>query len=1039
MIGTKHQNTCYFFAFLFLALPVLSNSLTIDVTNLKPESYSLFTGSNIETGPTVQISYKVTTSPATPATCSIYVQKGWQESHDYENVTGYELKDTATVNSGTTRRYAAKYENGFWYDWYVKCTAGGVTKTTNSQFFDTTSIKDLKPADDAEFAKPTVATTYKATSKNGGVINCSIHQRNSYLNDDYKVVDNALVASGTKRTYVKSYPDWSDIEWYVSCKTPGGAYDETTVRTFSLDHGIKIDVFTPPSFQDSAVTISYEAESDATSSPDLRCDLYINNNKVESATVSDDETHDYETTLAPGVYDYYVYCKYPNNANPSREGLSETGTFEVEKPLTVTAKNPLNNAVVPNPVSMSFAASSNTGSDMDCSLYIDNVKKYGTGLVSNPGAMPVAPITLSAGAHSWYVQCVSEDGYSAKSETWQFTASEQPKSTPSLSVRPQSPSNGFVSTIQSVELVYIVTTNSTSAPLCTTFVNNAPYASIYGKGAKSVSFMTETSGAYVWYTSCSVDGAQATGASRNFTVNLQPANPAMLSIASPANNSVLTKPNVNLSYYLAGGTSAICDLYVNSEVKDSRQATGYVTFVAALQNGVYDWYVSCTNAGGKSTSPTYKFTVNAPVPRVSASLDMPANGYNSTLANVTLGYRAFVINADAPAPVYATCTVYVNGQEKDTRQALGTTLFNSEYANGSYVWYVTCTYGSASNTTPSRNFAVNAPNSQIQPKAPTQPSPQQTNQNPQLTNIQNGETQQPAVQPGSVAVRLLNPAKQTFTQSLVRLAYVPTSTDGSDFKCKVFINSQEQILGASTVKSGQKAEFSTSYNNGAYSWYVECKNSQGASGTSRTNQFIVNVPIPAEIDIRDGEIELLAPENNYESKATSIVDIGFVPYTKYAGKISCYLYVNGALVKEIKSDPNSKVFYSASYKPGSDYTWNVICKAGELKFESEKRGFTVSEFAVIQDSKEFELASGPAQAFNQLFGFATLSSSKNNDGTAIVAVGVIVLILLVLLFYKFSKTQGKVGSPPSLKSTHDSDKIAPKQNKKSKKAKARRR
>ncbi|MBM3228802.1 hypothetical protein FJZ26_00040 [Candidatus Parvarchaeota archaeon] len=571
------------------------------------------------------------------------------------------------------------------------------------------NINLLNPQEGAAFTTSDVTISYGGYGP-GQQGTCELYVNNQLKNSTPLFVN---------ADYLATYGN-GGYSWYVKCSNATGAAKTSESRTFSVNAPVPSleVVLTSPANNTEIVSpfveLEYSVSSDSTQA--VKCGVYLNGAWIATSYGKGSKSA-YLSNQQNGNYTWYVSCNVSTVTK-----TSETRVFSLKPqtadPISITLNNPANNRVF-NITNVSFMYNVGTAAgNLNCKLYIDgevadSKTAHGTTFFSKE---------MQNGIYSWYVYCANANGTNATSETREFRVNVPVQNIPSLTVVQMSPLNGAVLPGGWLYYSYNVSTNSTASPVCNTYLDGVVVATETGAGVKS--FRTEkyfTPGNYNWKVSCAAGIANATTDTWAFTIqSSEPTTPAPLNImlTSPQNNTAFASTPVNLGYYVPGGASANCEVYLNGQVVDSRLVTSTYTHSAIVQTGEYEWYVKCTGVGtaGNGTSGKYRFTVSLPqppTPQVTVSIDNPEDGYVSSLANVTLMYRAFTTN---PGQMQVSCAVYVNDAIKDTRLTQGTTFFTSEYANGNYDWYVKCTDDTgATNMTQVRSFVVSAPASKSPP------------------------------------------------------------------------------------------------------------------------------------------------------------------------------------------------------------------------------------------------------------------------------------------------------------------------------------
>jgi parallel beta-helix repeat protein len=390
------------------------------------------------------------------------------------------------------------------------------------------------------------------------------------------------------------------------------------------------------SLNDSNVTLVYDATDDIDTS--LDCEILLDGSPSSNNTIVSD-----------GLHMWNVSCT--DDANNT--GTSETWEFTVDTTAPViTLVFPANGSTVDSN-DVDFIYNVDELNAYTCDVYVDDV-------------LETDPATLGEGTYDWYVQCTDAVGNTGTSETWTFTIDIDNDEEPPV-VTLIYPPDGATLNTTAVTLQYSVTDDFDDVLECTLTHEGTEYNASVANGDTESVPVTAVEGLNSWSVTCTDDADRSDSESRTFTVELDHEAP-VVTLVSPANDSIVTTPTVNLEYNVTDNVdpSPVCTIYLD----DTETASP-----ATVTAGAHEWYVACEDTSGNiGLSETWTFTVDLEAPVV--TLISPANGSVLNTNNVDFVYD--VVDDSDPSPA---CTVFLNNVATPDPAML---------PDGPYEWYVSC-------------------------------------------------------------------------------------------------------------------------------------------------------------------------------------------------------------------------------------------------------------------------------------------------------------------------------------------------------------
>jgi|GEM_PF-1586399 len=359
------------------------------------------------------------------------------------------------------------------------------------------------------------------------------------------------------------------------------------------------------------------------SSSSYNCSLYVNGvlEAFNSSTLNNTQTSFSYSSLNSGVNSWSVTC-----SNSSLSNSSQTFYFTQS---SISVFSPANNSVSTNPnpgFNFSVAGSSSTYA---CYIYMDgrtgsNYHAYNASVLNNtpttqllfPGSTP----NIGNGLHNYTINCQS-NGQWVNSSVLYFNQAFQ------ILVNPLTPASNSVSTNPNPGFNFSVTgpyangykcyiymdgrTGSNYHAYNTTVLNNTPTTQLsflgntpnIGNGLHNYTITCN-------YTDSNIDTTYASGSQTTSnstpTINFTQAMQLLVSVLSPANNSVTSAPAPSLNLLLTGPYSNgyACYVYLdgsssyyayNTTVPNNTQVTGFTyPSGSSISNGAHTLNANCS-------------------------------------------------------------------------------------------------------------------------------------------------------------------------------------------------------------------------------------------------------------------------------------------------------------------------------------------------------------------------------------------------------------------------------------------------------------
>ncbi len=131
------------------------------------------------------------------------------------------------------------------------------------------------------------------------------------------------------------------------------------------------------------------------------CSLFID--QIEEQSKSAESSNTFTETLTEGVHEWYINCSDENN---SESIIERTINIDLSAPIIVL-ENPINNANLTNLTNVTFVATDNFATSMNCILTLDDAIQAITAI---NGTSKIVNISADSGMHYWNISCQDSVG-----------------------------------------------------------------------------------------------------------------------------------------------------------------------------------------------------------------------------------------------------------------------------------------------------------------------------------------------------------------------------------------------------------------------------------------------------------------------------------------------------------------------------------------------------------------------------------------------------------------------------------------------------
>lgn len=810
------------------------------------------------------------------------------------------------------------------------------------------------------------------TSLNSGVGNQQEH-----IQRIFNTTNSTGMYTANFTTVGRTYGNYSSVAYaYPTTSTlrAGWGYDWFTI--ISDIFGPVITLIYPANsatLRSGNITFNYTATDYANDVQN--CSLYINgvlNQSTPNGTlVNESMTNTFSANLSENSYTWFINCfdSLGASANSSTYSLTIDDT-----PPIVIALSPNDTLVASGTVTFSFNITDNFDTSISCNLSVDN-GNYSRALNATNGLGSTSIQNITDGLHYWNITCYDNVNNSATSSTLNFTAASIPVVT-----LDSPPNGYGVNSTDIVLYYNLSSNNIDNCSLIlngqynqTATGGQIPYTSNNGQNNFTLTSMNY--GIYNWTVMC-FDSNNFNGTAAARTFQLDNAAP-VLNLVSPYNNETVFSRNINFTFNVSDIDNMLsCNLTIDGVINKSNQnaTSGIVNgiYVAGLSITNHTWSVDCVdNTGFVTASETWNFTVDS---RVNVVLSSPANNYFTNSANINLTYVP-----SSPADfALGFCELYLNGGVYSTHVALTSGISDrfqvTGLSQGLYSWYVNCTDSiGVVGVSEIRNFTVD-----MTPPAVTTYYPDATSlfnnsvffnwsvtddvaSNMTCSVRVNGTIQSPSniISPNNTVINrtysgftdglffwnvtCVDGAGSSGTSSLknftvqqapsialntpsntsrgrnqnITFYYTPSDNSGTLSSCSLILDGALNQTNSSGFASGVQRNFAvTNIPVGNHTWYVNCTDPSGNTGSSSIYNFYIDLSPPIITLVAPPDTSYIAGNNVYFNWTAA----------DYSGtNINCSLYVDTVYNRTLTQQ--SGTYFTPSWFNMSDgtHTWYVIC------------------------------------------------------------------------------------------------------------------
>ncbi len=196
-----------------------------------------------------------------------------------------------------------------------------------------------------------------------------------------------------------------------------------------------------------------------------------------------------------------------------------------------------------------------------------------------------------------------------------------------------------------------------------------------------------------------------------YAISVTGAGVDIVNLISPGNGLWTNGTNDTIQFrfnYTGGDSPATCVLFIDNTSSGTagpvaNGSTGTVYANHSLSDGIFNWFVNCTNANSMISGTWALFIDNEPP---SVNLLYPPDNHNSS--NQSMGFK-FTALDNMKATM--SCALYINGsfsgENVSVTNATNTTIQNTSVPNGSSTWYIECSDAVSNGNSVVRNINVN--------------------------------------------------------------------------------------------------------------------------------------------------------------------------------------------------------------------------------------------------------------------------------------------------------------------------------------------
>ncbi|MEW6063066.1 MAG: fibronectin type III domain-containing protein, partial [Nanoarchaeota archaeon] len=329
----------------------------------------------------------------------------------------------------------------------------------------------------------------------------------------------------------------------------------------------------------------------------------------------------------------------------------------------------------------SFSFDPQLNASMQCEFYVDGISNNITTITSSGNQTVNINVSgLIDGPHSWYVTCADKAGYSATSGIGTFTLD-----TTGPNIALVSPLNGSViSNITTIDFEIADLYSNVSSAWYYNGTDNIFLNSSYD----AISNWSEGLNTITVYANDTLNNT----ASSTYGFVIDSSAP-LIDLTSSLSDGAYSGNPITIPFDVSDTYSQnlTCTLNIDSTTQTITTGSSgtYAFSNINLQNGAYEWNITCIDQGDNSaTTPNRVLNIDAVAPSV--TLTWPLDGTVLTNGSVDFNYTVY----DTAA--ISNCTLYLNDIANNTVTAgiindgITNNIISTILAEGSYAWFISC-------------------------------------------------------------------------------------------------------------------------------------------------------------------------------------------------------------------------------------------------------------------------------------------------------------------------------------------------------------
>ncbi|MFH0869533.1 MAG: DUF2341 domain-containing protein [archaeon] len=695
------------------------------------------------------------------------------------------------------------------YNWSVSITDNmSLNGSSETRFFRVDStppiVTVITPYQGQTVNDNDVTFSFNVTDNLGGYVNCTI-----YFGGEPEW-SNISTSSGSTITRYKTLFDGS-YNWSVNCTDVANNTNAYQLINFTVDAPPNVTInFPPPNYRtrDTNISFNYTPLDPIGFN---NCSLYINGSWIQnSSNVARNVPNFLNTTgLNEGAYIWNIECfdqepDFNNYTTPPRNF-----TIDLTGPNMSLLYPGAGDYLNSNTVQFNWTATDYAGVSLNCSLFINET--FNRSLAQQSGSYFTPTVNnMSDGSYDWYVNCSDDLNNSALSETRVFTINKADlyindsritfnNTNPDVNQTINITAN--VSNIGGMPAYNVVVSFWDGDPGSGgTWIGNSTATVNYASSAR-FSVLWNISGAMHTIYAIADPGsliAELDESNNNATTTISP---LYSTITYPAQNMTFNSNNVtvNFTVYDYNGSTLSYTLFANGTTVGSGSTTdGEPQSVpVTINDGTWIIKVGVTDAlGRKKNSTGVTIYVDGTPPSISYfTPPTPINNWVQSNTTVTINVSHYDVHPNQ-------IILYWQGAANETRTYTGSfsNFTLSGLTDGIYNYYVWLndTYG-LSNQTATQIVRIDLSNPVINLEAPA---------------------------PGA-----------TVNSSVVEFDF--NVTDSSQYvNCSLYINGTLNKSRSNLLTNTQQF-IVQQFNEGTYTWSINCTDQLGRSNISDTISFTV--------------------------------------------------------------------------------------------------------------------------------------------------------------------------------------------------------